>query len=90
MEHVRDGAARRDSIDGDFLFATVFGQHRNKRLDCAFGTGIHRVLGHKETTGGVGAGQDDTTTGLQILVRFTSDKELATGVNTEHTIELLL
>ena len=38
----------------------------------------------------VGAHENDPTTEIEMLVRFASDKELATRVESEHTVEFFL
>lgn len=90
VEHVSDGTAGGDRVDGDLLVAGVLGQAADKSLDGALGGRVQGVAGHAEAVGRVGGHEDDAAALVEVLVRLASDEELRAGVEAEDAVEFLL
>lgn len=79
-----------DGVDGDALVTAVDGHAADKSLDGTLGAGVDGVLGDTLGLTGDGAHQDDAAADGEVLVGLTGDEELATGVDLEDAVELLL
>ena len=90
MEHISDGAAGCDGIDGDLLLATVLCQASDEGVYRRFRGRIERVLGYSEVDGRIGAHENDAAALAKVFVRFSCNEELAAGVDIEDTIEFVL
>lgn len=77
------------SVDGDLLVSTVNGHAADKGLDGTLAAGVDGVLGDTLGLTGDGAHQDDAASNLEVLVCFSCDEELSSGVDGEDTIKLL-
>lgn len=87
VKHIGDRATGSDSVDSNPFAPTVLGQDGHKRLNRALGAGVNGMFGHDEASGGVGAGQDDAAAGVEVLVGFARDEELASRVDVEDAVE---
>jgi hypothetical protein len=90
VEHVGDGAAGRDGVDGDLLVAAVLGHDADEGLDGALGAGVEGVLGHGEVLGRVGGHEDDAAAAAEVAVRLARHEELRPRVDAEHPVEFVL
>jgi hypothetical protein len=90
VEHVSDSASGGDGVDGDLLLAAVDGQDLDKGLNSALRSRVERVAGHSKRVSSVGAHENDSATLVQVLVTLSRNEKLATGVDGEDTVELLL
>lgn len=87
MEHVCDGAARSNSVDSDLLVTAVLAKNADQGINGSFAARVQGVFRNGEVLGSVLGGKDDTTASFQVLVRFTSNKKLASSVQAEHAVE---
>ena len=90
MEHISDGAAGCDGIDGDLLLAAILCQASDEGVYRRFRGRIERVLGYSEIDGRIGAHKNDAAAFAKVSVRFSCNEELAAGVDIEDTIEFVL
>lgn len=88
--HVSLDATGSDTVDSDLLVTGIDGHAADESLDGALGAGVDGVLRHALGLAGDGAHQDDTAADGKMLVRLAGDEELATGVDAEDAVELLL
>lgn len=88
--HVGLDATGGNSVDGDALVTAVDGHAADEGLDGTLGARVDGVLGDTLGLTGDGAHQDDTAANGKVLVGLTGNEELATGVDLEDTVELLL
>lgn len=88
--HVSLDATWGDSVDSDLLVTAVNSHAADKGLNGTLGARVDSVLGDTLGLASDGAHQDDAATDRQVLVGLTGNEELATGVDTEDTVELLL
>ena len=78
-----------NGVDGDLLVSTVDGHASDKGLNGALAAGVDGVFGDALGLASDGTHQDDTATHLEVLVCFSCDEELSTGVDVEDAVELL-
>lgn len=88
--HVGLNSTGSDTVDGDLLVTSVDGHAADESLNGTLGAGVDGVLGHTLGLAGDGAHQDDAAADGKMLVRLAGDEELATGVDAEDAVELLL
>lgn len=90
MVHVGLDATWGNGVDGDLLVAAVDGHAADEGLDGTLGAGVDGVLWNTLGLAGDGAHQDDAAADGEVLVGLAGDEELATGVDVEDAVELLL
>lgn len=90
MVHVGLDAAGGDGVDGDLLVAAVDGHAAHKGLNGALGARVDGVLGHALGLARDAAHEDDAAVGFEVLVGLSGHEELASRVDVEDAVELLL
>lgn len=88
--HVGLDAAGGDGVDGDLLVAAVDGHAAHEGLDGALGARVDGVLGDTLGLARDAAHEDDAAAGLEVLVGLAGHEELASGVDVEDAVKLLL
>jgi len=79
-----------NAVDSDLLVTSVNGHAADESLNGTLGAGVDSVLGHTLGLASDGAHQDDAATDRQVPVCLAGNEELATSVDAEDTVELLL
>lgn len=88
--HISLDTTWRNAVDSDLLVTTVDSHASDESLNGTLGSGVDSVLWHTLGLTSDGTHEDNATTNAQVLVCLAGNEELATGVDAEHTVELLL